>query len=118
MPKLSHTSRGRRSASARKPITVRELIERAARRLATAGLAFGHGTDNAWDEAAALVLHALGFSAARGVGPFAQRIGPLRAARADALIGRRIAERIPAAYLTGRTWFGGLEMRVDPRVLI
>ncbi|MGH8217976.1 MAG: 50S ribosomal protein L3 N(5)-glutamine methyltransferase [Steroidobacteraceae bacterium] len=100
--------------------TVGDLIERGARRLARAGLAFGHGTDNPRDEAAALVLHAAGLSAlgAGGTRLDSRRIGAARAARACALIERRIAERVPAAYLTGRTWFAGLEMRVDPRVLI
>lgn len=98
--------------------TVGNLIERGARRLARAELAFGHGTDNAHDEAAALVLHAAGLSPVGGLRPYARRIGAARAARARALIERRIKERVPAAYLTGRTWFAGLEMRVDPRVLI
>jgi ribosomal protein L3 glutamine methyltransferase len=98
--------------------TVDDLIERGARRLARAGLAFGHGTDNARDEAAALVLHAAGLPAVAGSRLTSRRIGAARAARARALIERRIAERVPAAYLTGRTWFAGLEMRVDPRVLI
>jgi len=106
MPKLSHID------------TVGDLIERGARRLARAGLAFGHGTDNAWDEAAALVLHAAGLSPIAGSRMTTLRIGKARAARARALIERRIGERVPAAYLTGRTWFAGLEMRVDPRVLI
>lgn len=98
--------------------TVGDLIERGARRLARAGLVYGHGTDNARDEAAALVLHAAGLSPSAGRDLTARRVGAQRTARAWALIERRISERIPAAYLTGRTWFAGLEMRVDPRVLI
>ena len=98
--------------------TVGDLIDRGARRLARAHLAFGHGTDNARDEAAALVLHAAGLSAFTGPRLHTLRIGAARAARARALIERRIAERVPSAYLTGRTWFAGLEMRVDSRVLI
>ena len=95
-----------------------ELIERGTRRLARARLAYGHGTDNSRDEAAALVLHAVGLSPLGGASVYSRRVGEAGAERARALIERRIAERIPAAYLTGRTWFAGLEMRVDPRVLI
>ena len=98
--------------------TLGDLIASGARRLARARLAFGHGTDNAHDEAAALVLHAAGLSPFAAPRQHALRIGAARAARARALIERRIKERVPAAYLTGRTWFAGLEMRVDPRVLI
>jgi ribosomal protein L3 glutamine methyltransferase len=79
---------------------------------------FGHGTDNAWDESAALVLHALRVSHGAAARRPARRVGPREAERALALIERRIAERVPAVYLTGKTWFAGLEMRVDPRVLI
>lgn len=104
--------------------TVGDLIERAARRLARARLVYGHGTENARDEAASLVLHALGLArvfalpAARASRLYARRVPAHAAERVHAVIGRRITERIPAAYLTGRTGFAGLEMRVDPRVLI
>ena len=94
---------------------MQELIARGARRLARARVWFGHGTDNAWDESAALVLHACGAAAGHALDrPVASRT----AERALALIERRIAERVPAAYLTGRTWFAGLEMRIDRRVLV
>ncbi len=95
-----------------------ELIGRGARRLARARVCFGHGTDNAWDESAALVLHALRLTASTAARRAAKRIGARAAQRALELIERRIAERIPAVYLTGRTWFAGLELRVDPRVLV
>ncbi len=99
-------------------MTVRELIELGAGRLRRAGVFFGHGTDNARDDAAALVLHALGLS--HGVGPSAyrRRVSGAARDRADRLIARRIQERIPAVYLTGVTWFAGLPIQVDPRVLI
>jgi ribosomal protein L3 glutamine methyltransferase len=100
------------------PATVRSLIERGARRLTRARVFFGHGTDNAWDEAASLVLHALGLPHAAGAALYRRRVGAARAARAAALITRRIAERMPAAYLTGVTWFAGLAVRVDARVLV
>jgi ribosomal protein L3 glutamine methyltransferase len=118
MKKLSHNGRARprrTPTAARGTVELGELIERGAQRLARAGVWFGHGTDNAWDESAALVLHVCG---RRGQRAASKAVGPRAARRALALIERRITERVPAVYLTGRTWFAGLEMRVDPRVLI
>jgi len=107
MPRLSHTSRSA------KP-TVRELISHSARRLQRAGVFFGHGTDNAEDEAAALVLHALRSPRLA----YEQKVKESDRAGIDALIRRRIDERIPAVYLTGQTWFAGLPFYVDSRALI
>jgi ribosomal protein L3 glutamine methyltransferase len=98
--------------------TVRDLIAKGARRLKRAGVFFGHGTDNAWDDAAALVWHALKLPEAAAPRVYAKRVAPRDAARVEALIRRRIDERIPAVYLTGLTWFAGLPFVVDPRVLI
>lgn len=111
------SKRGRR-ARLSPPLTVRALIERGARRLARARVFFGHGTDNAWDEAAQLVLHALELPHAQGAALYSRRVRPAAAALAARLIGRRIAERVPAAYLTGVAWFAGLPFAVDARVLI
>jgi ribosomal protein L3 glutamine methyltransferase len=98
-------------------VTVRDLIERGARRLRRARVFFGHGTDNARDEAAALVWHALGLPA-----PTARiylKVTSERQQRqARELITRRIRERTPAVYLTGETWFAGLKFRADSRALI
>ena len=96
---------------------MRALIGRGARRLQRARVFFGHGTDNAWDESAALVLHALGLPHFEDT-VYDRRVGAREARRAEELITRRIRERIPAVYLTGQTWFAGLSFRVDPRVLI
>jgi ribosomal protein L3 glutamine methyltransferase len=104
--------------TARAPLTVRELIARGARRLTRARVYFGHGTDNAWDEAASLTLHALRRAPGVGAALYRRRVRPAEQVRAAALIARRITERIPAAYLTGVTWFAGLPIRVDARVLI
>ncbi|HTV51827.1 MAG TPA: 50S ribosomal protein L3 N(5)-glutamine methyltransferase [Steroidobacteraceae bacterium] len=120
MIKVSHSARrtrgARSGAASAHAVTLGELIARAARRLSRAHLHFGHGTDNAWDEAAALVLHALGLPPGRI--PARRRVGAAKERRALALIERRIRERIPAPYLTGRTWFAGIEIGVDRRVLI
>ena len=100
-------------------LTVRALITEGARRLARARVCFGHGTDNARDEAAVLVLHALRLRrAASGAALSRARVPAAAATRARALITRRIRERIPSAYLTGVAGFAGLSFRVDPRVLI
>jgi ribosomal protein L3 glutamine methyltransferase len=96
---------------------VQQLIVRGARRLRRARVFFGHGTDNAWDESAALVWHALGLPAptariyARATCADEQR-------QARDLITRRIRERVPAVYLTGEIGFAGLKFRTDPRALI
>jgi ribosomal protein L3 glutamine methyltransferase len=97
---------------------VRTLIERGAARLSRARVFFGHGTDNAWDEAAALVLHALRLPPAGGAALYRRRVGAAAQRRVHALLARRISERIPAVYLTGVAWFAGLRLRVDARVLI
>jgi ribosomal protein L3 glutamine methyltransferase len=107
-----------RRAARAAPLSVRALIGRGARRLARARVFFGHGTDNAWDEAAYLTLHALGLPPMAGAALYRRRVGRAAALRAGELITRRIAARIPAAYLTGRAWFAGLEFEVDARVLV
>lgn len=97
---------------------MRDLIASGARRLQRARVFFGHGTDNAWDESAALVWHALKLPQASSPRIYAKRVNAAGVERVEALIQRRIAERIPAVYLTGLTWFAGLPFQVDPRVLI
>ncbi len=97
---------------------MRELIARGARRLRRAHLCYGHGTDNAWDEAAALTLHALGLPGTAGAPVGRRRVGAAAEQRARDLLTRRIRERIPAAYLTGVAWFAGVPLYVDPRVLV
>lgn len=94
------------------------LIAECARRLAAAGVHFGHGTDNAEDEAAFLVLHALGLPFELSRADYETPRSPAECARVEALIEARIARRVPAAYLTGRMWFCGHEFAVDERVLV
>ncbi|HEX6510596.1 MAG TPA: 50S ribosomal protein L3 N(5)-glutamine methyltransferase, partial [Chloroflexota bacterium] len=79
---------------------------------------YGHGMDNAFDESAALVYHALGVSHDLGAAAYSKRVGAAAQQDVQDLISRRITERIPAVYLTNQTWFAGLPFHVDPRVLI
>src|SRR5260370_21453178 len=121
MSELFHTAtravRGL-AGGATSEVAVRAVIARAAGRLRRARLYFGHGTDNAWDEAAALVLHAVRLAPGGGAAAYERRVGPAAQRRARALVTRRIKERIPAAYLTGVTWFAGVRLHVDARVLV
>src|SRR5437660_8047383 len=121
MPELFHTAtravRGRPRRAGR-AVTVRALIARAAGRLKRARVHFGHGTDNAWDEAAALVLHAVRPGSRGGALSLGRRVGPAGQRRARARVARRIEERIPAAYLPGVAWFVGVPLQVDARVLV
>jgi ribosomal protein L3 glutamine methyltransferase len=105
-------------ARARRALSVRTLITRAAARLTRAGVFLGHGTDNSWDEAAALVLHALRLPDQGPAKLYRRAIGVRAQERARALVSRRIRERIPSAYLTGVAWFAGVRIKVDARVLV
>ncbi len=98
-------------------VTVQQLIARGARRLTRARVYFGHGTDNAWDESAALVWHALRLPTPTAR-LYARATSTAQQQQARELITRRIKERTPAVYLTGETWFAGLRFKTDPRALI
>ena len=98
--------------------TVNDLMRWAVSRFNEAGLFYGHGTDNAWDEAVQLLLPALHLPPL-----ISEEIRTARLTRAERqllveLIARRVAERIPAAYLTNKAWFCGLEFYVDERVIV
>ncbi|HEY4213806.1 MAG TPA: 50S ribosomal protein L3 N(5)-glutamine methyltransferase [Steroidobacteraceae bacterium] len=130
MSGLSHTARrGRRatrtptkraagSGAPPAALTVRELIDRSAKRISRAKVFFGHGTANALDDAAALVLHAARMAHDSAPAMLARRVSAAARKKAEELVSRRIDERIPAVYLTGQTWFAGLPLYVDSRVLI
>jgi ribosomal protein L3 glutamine methyltransferase len=99
-------------------VTVRDFLRHAVSRFGAAGLAFGQGTQDAYDEAAYLVLHTLHLPLDR-LEPFldARLTAPERAA-VEAVIARRVDERIPAAYLTHEAWLGEFRFYVDPRVIV
>jgi ribosomal protein L3 glutamine methyltransferase len=84
----------------------------------SARLFFGHGTDNARDEAAELVFFAAGIDHSAGAAAYGRPLTARNRARIDELLRRRIRERVPLAYLTHRAFFAGLEFYVDERVLV
>lgn len=99
-----------------RPHTLRELIHAAARALRAAGVSYGHGTTNARDEAAYLVLHALALPL--DTSDWARGVSGAQAARAQALVAARIRTRKPAAYLTREAWLGDFRFYVDERVIV
>lgn len=99
-------------------ITPRDWIRWGASVFAAAGLRFGHGSDNALDEAAHLVLFALRLPFDIADTYLDARLAPSERGRVLALLRRRIDERRPAPYLTGEAWFAGLPFCVDERVII
>jgi ribosomal protein L3 glutamine methyltransferase len=94
------------------------LVESAAARLTSAGVAFGHGTDNAFDEAAWLALWAMSLPLDALEEHVADTLNEEQVARVDALITDRIHTRKPAAYLTGEAWLHGVPFFVDERVIV
>jgi ribosomal protein L3 glutamine methyltransferase len=108
MRRLSHTV----------ATTVGAAIERCAGALTRARVYFGHGTDNARDEAAELVFYVARLDHDLGTSVYARPLTPRRIARIDELLERRIRSRMPLAYLTHRAFFAGLELYVDERVLV
>ncbi len=98
--------------------TIADLVRWGAARLDGAGVAFGHGTGDAVDEAMVLVLHAAGLRPGPPEPLFASRLTTRERRAAVGLIVRRIRERVPAPYLTGRAWFAGLELACDRRALV
>jgi ribosomal protein L3 glutamine methyltransferase len=98
--------------------TLRDWVRWGASRFTAAGLWFGHGTDNALDEALALVLAAVHLDHSIPESFLDSRLTRDERAQVAALLERRIAERIPAAYLTGQSRFAGLDFHVNENVLI
>jgi ribosomal protein L3 glutamine methyltransferase len=98
--------------------TLIDLIRYGASRFQAAGLSFGHGFDNAVDEATQLTLHALHLPHDLAPVYGQARVLPEEREAVLALFERRIRERIPAAYLIGEVWFAGLPFRTDPRALV
>ena len=98
--------------------TLRDLMRFAVGRFNAAGVFFGHGTDNAWDEAAYLLLHGLHLPIDQLEPYLDARLTTIERATVLELIRRRIDERLPAAYLTREAWLGDFRFYVDERVIV
>lgn len=98
--------------------TMLDFIRWGASRFTAEGLFFGHGTDNALDESAALVLHALNLQHDLPPAYLQSRLTTHEKELVLELFQRRVNERVPAAYLTNKTNFAGLSFYVDENVLV
>ncbi|MDN7748899.1 50S ribosomal protein L3 N(5)-glutamine methyltransferase [Burkholderia gladioli] len=98
--------------------TPRDLIRYGVSRFSAAGLTFGHGSENAYDEAVYLVLHTLHLPLDT-LDPFLDaRLLPEEIEAVLAQLERRVEERLPAAYLTNEAWMHGHRFYVDERVIV
>ncbi|RFF27673.1 MULTISPECIES: 50S ribosomal protein L3 N(5)-glutamine methyltransferase [unclassified Wenzhouxiangella] len=97
---------------------VETLIRQAATDMESAGLFFGHGTDNAIDEACWAASHVFGLAPDFGDEALARKVSEEERERFEALVTERIETRKPLAYLIGEAWFAGLAFEVDENVLV
>ncbi|WP_459199009.1 50S ribosomal protein L3 N(5)-glutamine methyltransferase [Ralstonia pseudosolanacearum] len=98
--------------------TMRDLLRYAVSRFTAAGLVFGHGSENAYDEAAYLILHTLHLPLDT-LEPFLDaRLLPEEVAAVLQVIERRTVDRVPAAYLTHEAYMHGMRFYVDERVIV
>jgi len=99
-------------------ITVAAFIRSAARRFVRARLHFGHGTHNARDDAVYLVLHALHLHHDALHANRNRRLSAAEHRKLNAMLTRRIRERVPAAYITGEAWLGEYRFYSDSRAIV
>ena len=99
-------------------MTLVELVVASAARLKAAGVSFGHGTGNAFDEAAWLVTWSLGLPLDALETKGKRALSDDEAAKAEALIAQRIETRRPAAYLTGEAWLQDMPFTIDERSIV
>ena len=98
--------------------TIQDMLRWAVSRFNAANLYYGHGTDNAWDEAVQLVLPSLYLPMDIPADMHTARLTSSERQRIVERVIRRVNERVPVAYLTNKAWFYGLEFYVDERVLV
>ncbi len=95
-----------------------EALNQAADLMEEADLYFGHGTDNAWDEACLLLESVLKFGPNVDNSMAGETLSNGDLQRFTALVDQRIKERVPAAYLVGYSWYGGYRFVVNEDVLV
>lgn len=100
------------------PTKLGEAIDHCCRELESSDAFFGHGTDNAWDEAVQLVLAVAQLPADSGQEVLHRELRSAQQAELRSLLHRRIHEQVPLPYLLGRAWFAGLEFLCDPRAIV
>ncbi len=98
--------------------SIAQALDTVSEALDEAGAYFGHGTDNAWDEAVQLVLGALGLPPDTGREVAQQTLNQAQADAVNDLLSRRLNERLPLPYLLGEAWFAGLSFKCDERALV
>ncbi|QLH43330.1 MAG: 50S ribosomal protein L3 N(5)-glutamine methyltransferase [Coxiellaceae bacterium] len=98
--------------------TLRDLLRWGMSQFNIAGVFFGHGTDNPWDEALALALHAIHLPYDANPAVLDARLTTAERHAIIELFQQRIEQRIPAPYLTHESWFAGLPFYIDQRALI
>ena len=98
--------------------TIRDFVRWTMSELTRVGAYFGHGTDNAWDEALALILPSLYLSMEIPPHLLDARVTEVEREKLYGVIEQRTQQRIPSAYITREAWFAGLPFYVDERVLI
>ena len=99
-------------------LTLRDHLRFMVSRFNESGLFFGHGSDNAWDEAVYLLLHTLHLPIDR-LEPFLDaRLTPSERTAVAEMIRRRVEERVPAAYITHEAWLGDYRFYVDERTIV
>jgi ribosomal protein L3 glutamine methyltransferase len=99
-------------------MTLVELVVAASERLKHAGVSFGHGTGNAFDEAAWLVTWSLGLPLDALETKGKRAVSADEQAKVEALLAKRIETRKPAAYLTGEAWLLDIPFTIDERAIV
>ncbi len=98
--------------------TIRDWLRYAVSRFTSAGVFFGHGTTNAFDEAAWLILHTLSLPHERLEIFLDARLSSDERLAVSRMIERRAVDRLPTAYLTNEAWLGNYRFHVDERVIV
>jgi ribosomal protein L3 glutamine methyltransferase len=117
-PSATHHRRIQKNMTSKNFTTIRDFLRYAVTRFNSAKLYFGHGSSNAFDEAAYLILHTLKLPLDK-LDPFLD--AQLLPSEIDAVlkvIEQRAIERLPAAYITNEAWLGGYRFYVDQRVIV